>query len=66
MSRTYSVDLKTIVESHNLTPVNLSDDYEQVKITTWDVTRPGSLSPGFTITLTPPGCRSWGSWRPPT
>ena len=47
MSRTYSVDLKTIVESHNLTPVNLSDDYEQVKITTWDVTRPGLPFAGF-------------------
>ena len=47
MSQTYSVDLKTIVKEHNLTPVNLSDDYDSVRITTWDVNRPGLPLAGF-------------------
>ena len=47
MSKVYSVSLDSIVREMGLTVVYRADDYEQVTITSWDVSRPGLQLAGF-------------------
>ena len=47
MRSKYSVKLKTIVDEHNLTPLNLSPTYETDLVTTADVNRPAMQLTGF-------------------
>ena len=47
MSKSYSIGLDTIVKEHDLTVAYRAPDYDQVRITSWDVTRPGLPLAGF-------------------
>ena len=47
MKSKYSVKLKTIVETHKLTPLHTSKDYETAVLTTADVNRPAMQLAGF-------------------
>ena len=47
MSKSYSISLDTIVKEHDLTVTYRAPDYDQVRITSWDVTRPGLPLAGF-------------------
>lgn len=47
MRSKYSVKLKTIVEEHGLVPLHLSDNYEDMLISTPDVNRPAMQLTGF-------------------
>ena len=47
MSKFYSIGLDTIVREHDLTVAYRGPDYDQVRISTWDVTRPGLPLAGF-------------------
>lgn len=47
MAGKYSVSLKTIVEEHNLSPLHLSKEYENAKVSTADLNRPALQLTGF-------------------
>ena len=47
MRSKYSVKLKTIAEEHGLTPLHLSQNYENAVLTTADVNRPAMQLTGF-------------------
>ena len=47
MSITYSVSLDSIVQELGLSALYRASDYEQVQITSWDVSRPGLQLAGF-------------------
>ena len=47
MSKSYSISLDTIVKEHDLTVTYRAPDYYLVRITSWDVTRPGLPLAGF-------------------
>ncbi|UOO36967.1 HPr(Ser) kinase/phosphatase [Oscillospiraceae bacterium CM] len=47
MEREYSINLKTLADELKLTVVSPSSDYDQVKVTTGDVHRPGLQLAGF-------------------
>ena len=47
MSKQYSIGLDTIVKEHELTVAYRADGYENVRIYSWDVTRPGLPLAGF-------------------
>ena len=47
MASKYSVALKTIVEEHGLTPLHLSKNFDNMKVTTADLNRPAMQLTGF-------------------
>ena len=47
MSKYYSIGLDAIVREHGLTVTYKAPDYDQVRISSWDVSRPGLRLAGF-------------------
>ncbi len=47
MSKKYTISLDTIVREHDLSIAYKGSDYDQVRISSWDVTRPGLPLAGF-------------------
>lgn len=47
MSKKYAISLDTIVREHDLSIAYKGSDYDQVRISSWDVTRPGLPLAGF-------------------
>ena len=47
MSKQYSIGLDTIVREHDLTVAYRASNYDKVRISSWDVTRPGLPLAGF-------------------
>ena len=54
MIDTHSISLKTIVKEFDLQVVHASTDFDSVRITVEDISRP---------TLTRYVCRSWAMWK---
>ena len=47
MSKSYSIGLDTIVKEHDLTETYRAPNYDQVRISTWDISRPALPLAGF-------------------